>query len=189
MKHLRTLHLYLLVALAAALAASPADAQGRGRRHEAKERTEQVRLREDRRHDDRWDDDRWDDGRWDRRDRRRVPPGWCRGRGNPHNTRENCGYGSSRRNERVYRDRRYDDRYDRRYDDRYNRRYDDRYGSYDRAHAAFHQQHDWQCRERARQRPLDPAWQLRVRSECKAIHDRWHDRVGIRHDGRQISRW
>jgi Ni/Co efflux regulator RcnB len=32
---------------------------------------------------------------------RSVPPGWCQGRGNPHNTAVNCGY----RTDRIYRDR------------------------------------------------------------------------------------
>jgi hypothetical protein len=32
---------------------------------------------------------------------RSTPPGWCQGRGNPHNTAANCGY----RTDRVYRDR------------------------------------------------------------------------------------
>ncbi|MDB4947776.1 MAG: hypothetical protein JWM27_425 [Gemmatimonadetes bacterium] len=32
---------------------------------------------------------------------RTAPPGWCQGRGNPHNTAANCGY----RTDRVYRDR------------------------------------------------------------------------------------
>jgi len=30
-----------------------------------------------------------------------VAPGWCQGRGNPHNTAANCGY----RTDRIYRDR------------------------------------------------------------------------------------
>jgi hypothetical protein len=32
---------------------------------------------------------------------RTTPPGWCQGRGNPHNTAANCGY----RTDRIYRDR------------------------------------------------------------------------------------
>ncbi|HET6764504.1 MAG TPA: hypothetical protein VFH27_12560 [Longimicrobiaceae bacterium] len=32
---------------------------------------------------------------------RSAPPGWCKGRGNPHNTAANCGY----RTDRIYRDR------------------------------------------------------------------------------------
>ncbi|MBV9774421.1 MAG: hypothetical protein JO040_10755, partial [Gemmatimonadetes bacterium] len=65
------------------------------------------------------------------------------------------------------------------------------YGSYNEAHRAFHRSHDLVCRQRASQRPYDPSWQLRVRSECNAEHNRWHDRMGIRHDGRtgNTSRW
>jgi hypothetical protein len=117
--------------------------------------------------DDRWDldDDRWDygdDGR-----RRDVPPGWCKGKGNPHNTPENCGYGASRR--------------DGRYDDRNEPYYGDRGGSYEREHQIFHDRHDRECRMRAAERPLDLQWQLRVRQECKVRHDDWHRRTGTRH--------
>lgn len=156
---IRSLQLSFVVALAAALAASPVDAQGKGKgKQKEKSRTEQVRTREYR--DDRWDQE----VRLERRDGKRVPPGWCRGKGNPHNTPENCGY-----------DRRRDDRrYDDRYDDR--RRDDRRYGSFEEAHRAFHREHDRVCRERAAQRPFDVRWQLRVRTECKAEHDRWHAR-------------
>jgi hypothetical protein len=170
---IRSLQLSLVAALAVALAASPADAQGKGNKNDKNRdrgRTEQVRSRDS-------DDRRWDD---DVRLRRRdVPPGWCQGKGNPHNTPENCGY-DRRRDDRRYDDRRYDDRRyeDRRYDDR---RYDGRYGSYDEAHRAFHRQHDQVCRERASQRPFDPRWQLQVRTECKTEHDRWHARMGQRH--------
>lgn len=177
---IRSLQLSLMVALAAALAASPADAQGKGKgKDKNRERTEQVRFREDdRRRDD--DDDRWDDDdvRLERRDRRQVPPGWCRGKGNPHNTPENCGYDRRRDDRRRDDDRRDDDR---RYEDR---RYDDRLGrsgSYQEAHQAFHREHDRICRERASQRAFDPVWQLRVRNECKVEHDRWHASTGTRH--------
>lgn len=170
---IRSLQLSLMVALAAALAASPADAQGKGKGNQKeRQRTEQARFRDDR-DDRRRDDDRWDDVRLERRDSRQVPPGWCRGKGNPHNTRENCGY--DRRDDRRYDDRRYDDR---RYDDR---RYDSRSGSYAEAHQIFHRDHDRICRERASQRPFDVRWQLQVRSDCKAEHDRWHARTGTRH--------
>ncbi|HEV2148748.1 MAG TPA: hypothetical protein VGR37_15190 [Longimicrobiaceae bacterium] len=163
---IRSLQLSLVVALAAGLAAAPADAQGKGNKKE-KSRTEEVRNREHR--DDRRDEDRWDDRvRLERREGKRVPPGWCKGKGNPHNTPENCGY--DRRD-----DRRDDDRYDdRRYDDRRSRSYED-------AHRAFHREHDQVCRERASQRPFDARWQLRVRTECKLEHDRWHDRAGQPH--------
>jgi hypothetical protein len=167
---IRSLQLSLMVALAAALAAGPADAQGNGKgKDKNRERTEQVRFREDDRRDD---DDRWDDDdvRLERRDRR-VPPGWCKGKGNPHNTRENCG--RRRDDDRRYDDRRYEDR---RYDDRLGRS-----GSYQESHQAFHREHDRICRERASQRAFDPVWQLRVRNECKVEHDRWHASTGTRH--------
>lgn len=172
MKHTRSLQLSFVMALAAVLAAAPADAQGKGKGHGGgKHRTEVVRRERDRDDDDRYDrrerdDDRWDDNVRLQRRNGSVPPGWCRGKGNPHNTVENCGYsGSSRSN------RRYDDRNDGRYD----RRSDTgRYGSYDEAHRAFHYDHDRICRERASQRPLDVRWQLQVRSECRAEHDQWH---------------
>ncbi|HEX2190714.1 MAG TPA: hypothetical protein VHG51_17530 [Longimicrobiaceae bacterium] len=157
---IRSLQLSFVLALAAMLAAGPADAQGKGNKNKReKDRTEQVRRDRDDRRDR---DERWDrDVRLERRNGRQVPPGWCQGRGNPHNTPENCGYDR--------RDRRYDDRYDRRDDDR-------RYGSFEEAHRAFHRDHDRVCRERASQRPFDVRWQLRVRNECKADHDRWHAR-------------
>lgn len=133
---------------------------------------DRYEQRDDRRYDD---EDRYDYGdRYERRDGKRVPPGWCKGRGNPHNTPENCGYNRDRRFERDGRYERGDDRYDPRYPD-------GRSGSYDEAHRRFHDVHDRQCRERAAQRPLDIEYQLRVRSDCKATHDRWHDRAGRAH--------
>ncbi|HEX7239725.1 MAG TPA: hypothetical protein VF263_05640 [Longimicrobiaceae bacterium] len=189
MKRMRAATLSLALAVVAVMAASPASAQ-RKDEHRFKER-EQAGVRYDRRYDDR---DR--DGRRDR-----VPPGWCNGRGNPHNTAANCGYDRDDRR-RDDRDRRYDDRYDRdrRYDDRRydDRRYDSRsgrygryssYASFARAHDSFHRRHDWECRDLAARRPLDPGWQIRVRSDCKRRHDDWHRHAGIRHDGRTISRW
>ncbi len=179
MKRMRAATLSLALAVVAVMAASPASAQ-RKDEHRFKER-EQAGVRYDRRYDDR---DR--DGRRDR-----VPPGWCNGRGNPHNTAANCGYDRDdrRRDDRYDRDRRYD-RDDRRYDDRYGRygAYSS-YASFARAHDAFHRRHDWECRDLAARRPLDPGWQIRVRSDCKARHDDWHRRAGIRHDGRTVSRW
>ena len=178
---IRSLQLSLVMALAAALAAAPADAQGKGKgKDKQRERTEQVRFRDDDRRDRDDDDDRWDDDDVRLERRRQVPPGWCKGKGNPHNTPENCG----RRRDDRRRDDRYDDRRrdDRRYDDRRrDDRYDTRSGSYQQAHQAFHRDHDRICRERASQRPFDPRWQLQVRSECKADHDRWHANTGTRH--------
>jgi hypothetical protein len=87
---------------------------------------------------------------------RGVPPGWCIGRGNPHNTPENCGYRSTvdRRDDRRHTAGR----------------------SFEEAHAIFHREHDRRCRARAAERPLDVQWQVRVRADCRAEHDRWHAR-------------
>jgi hypothetical protein len=179
-------NLPLAIALVAALSASPAMAQGNGKgksQNRDRDRVEQ-RDRRDRDDDDRrWDrhDDRRDEPRFERRSStRRVPPGWCQGRGNPHNTAANCRYNSRRS---VW--ERYDDR-DRRWETRetYERgtRYETRNGgSYDAAHRDFHYTHDRQCRARAAQRPLDMRWQLQVRQECAAIHQDFHRRWGIAH--------
>jgi hypothetical protein len=181
-----TFNLPLALALAAALSASPALAQGNGKGH-GNGRNHPQEQRDDRRDDD--DDDdrprferrRTDDRRYDDRyypstsQQRNVPPGWCQGRGNPHNTPENCRYNSR---SRAW--ERYDSRTGR-YEtyDTYNRNRTG--GSYEAAHRDFHYSHDRQCRERAAQRPLDVRWQISVRSECKAIHDDFHRRWGIAH--------
>lgn len=184
-------------ALVAALSAAPVSAQGkekekgekpragqvRGERGKAKaekaraERPRTVRRQAERR-EVRWDRDyesrsgstwSWDDERWRRSSRRHkdVPPGWCTGVGNPHNTVANCGAGQGRYDRRggVYRDR----------DGDY-RSVDREYGSFGEAHEAFHLHHERVCQDRLARRPLDPEWQIRVRRECSAEHDRWHDR-------------
>src|SRR5690606_17689593 len=70
----------------------------------SRDRYDDRRDRDDRDSRDRYDNRRrrpqatWEDilfGR-DEHGRTRVPPGWCRGRGNPHNTPENCGYSNRR---------------------------------------------------------------------------------------------
>jgi hypothetical protein len=174
-------NLPLALALAAALSASPALAQGNGKgngnRDRDRDRVEERDRRD--RDDDRWDDRR-NEPRFERRSEQRVPPGWCRGRGNPHNTPANCRY-----NSRLREWERYDDR-DRRWETRgtWERGTDSRYGnsgSYDAAHRDFHYTHDRQCRERAAQRPLDLRWQVQVRQECRAIHEDFHRRWGIAH--------
>ena len=110
---------------------------------------------------DRYEDIRYDD----RRDtRRNVPPGWCIGRGNPHNTPENCGYSRSRG-----------------VNDRYDDRYDGNSRSYAEAHTAFHRQLDRKYAELASQRRNDPIYQIRLRSEKANEHQRWHERNGTRH--------
>ncbi|WP_420129245.1 hypothetical protein [Longimicrobium sp.] len=186
-------NLPLAIALCAALSASPALAQGNGKgngNHGNRDRVEHRDREEhrDRDHDDdrRWDrdDDRRDEPRFERRTsstQRRVPPGWCRGQGNPHNTAANCRYNRSRSQWE-----RYDDR-DRRWESRTTYERGTRNsstrnsGSYDAAHRDFHYSHDRQCRERASQRPLDPRWQLQVRGECARVHEDFHRRWGIAH--------
>lgn len=131
------------------------------RRDDRRDERLQDRRGADRRREASWEDIIF--GR-DRRDQRRdVPPGWCIGRGNPHNTPENCGYSSNRR-------------YDWDYDDRYGG-----YGSYSRAHTAFHRALDREYAARAGQRRNDALYQLRLRAEKAADHDRWHQRTGTRH--------
>ena len=171
----------LVLALAAALAATDAQAQGNGKGQGNRDRDREEQRDRDRRDrdDDRWDDRR-NEPRFERRTERRVPPGWCQGRGNPHNTAANCRY-----NGRLSQWERYDDR-DRRWETRstyergtsgstYNR------GSYDAAHRDFHYSHDRQCRERAAQRPLDLRYQVQVRQECARIHEDFHRRWGTSH--------
>jgi hypothetical protein len=182
----------LVIAFVATLSASPVVAQGNGNGHGRGSDKKELRDNRDNRDRDDDDDDRprferrrTDDRRSPQRStsratqQRRVPPGWCQGRGNPHNTPENCRYNSrSREWERFdTRSGRWEDR------DGYERnesRYGDR-GSYDQAHRDFHYNHDRRCRERAAQRPLDLRWQVQVRSECKATHDEFHRRWGTPH--------
>jgi Ni/Co efflux regulator RcnB len=178
-------NLPLAIALAAALSASPALAQGKGNGNGNRER-DRVEERDRRdRDDDRWDDrrdDRRDQPRFERRSDRRVPPGWCQGRGNPHNTAANCRWNNNRSVWERYdsRDRRWEDRttYERGSNDRYDSRNG---GSYEQAHRDFHYTHDRQCRERAAQRPTDLRWQVQVRQECRAIHEDFHRRWGTSH--------
>lgn len=178
-------NLPLAIALCAALSASPALAQGHGKgngNHGNRDRVEQRDRDDDRRWDR--DDDRRDEPRFERRTsstQRRVPPGWCRGRGNPHNTAANCRYNRTRNQWERYdaRDRRWESRttYERGARTSNTRNS----GSYDAAHRNFHNSHDRQCRERASQRPLDPRWQLQVRGECARIHEDFHRRWGVAH--------
>ena len=172
---MKKLSLPLALVVAAAFSASPAVAQkgngnghGNGKNHPQVERRDRDRDRDD---DDRWDDRRDRDERWQREQRnrtrsrasnsrlqRRVPPGWCIGRGNPHNTVANCGPGASR--------------YDRRYDPYYgtSRSGTGTYGSYGNvgSYSEWKRSHDQQCRDLARQRPLDLRYQLEVRQRCAA---------------------
>jgi hypothetical protein len=186
-----TFNLALAIALAATLGASQAEAQGnRGRGNDRDRDRDRTEQRDRDRDDDDDDDDRprferrrTDDRRVDDRysrstsTQRRVPPGWCQGRGNPHNTAENCRYNSDRS-----RWERYDSRTGR-YEtyDTYSRNRTGSSGSYEQAHRDFHYSHDRRCRERAAQRPLDVRYQVQVRSECKSIHDDFHRRWGTSH--------
>ena len=136
-----------MLALAFVLAASPADAQGR--RGAEKERREEVRREEERREDDR------QRPVLQRRAERAVPRGWCQGRGNPHNTVENCGYRAERGDRRG--------------------------GSYEQEHAEFHRYLDDRYRALAAERPLDIRRQLELRAQKSAEHERWHARAGRAH--------
>jgi hypothetical protein len=190
----------LALVVAAALSASPALAQKGGHGHgNGHGRSGEVHGN---RSHDRDDDDR-DDDRYRGSDRyrtsnstrleRRVPPGWCIGRGNPHNTVANCGPGQYRY------DRRYDSRYNGgveydRYGNRVNTsgRYNtsDRYGTSGRygngtygnnrdSYEAWKRDHDLRCRELSRQRPLDLRYQLQVRNQCAAETQEARRRYGV----------
>ena len=165
MKNVRTLRLSLVMALAAALTATPLVAQGKGKgqEKERKQREEWVRR------DSRWEDDV-------RLERRERGPAFCRsGEGHPVHGRSWCvekGFGLG--------EGRYDDRYDRR-DDRYGTSGDGRYGSYEAEHSEFHRYLDRKYSALSAQRPLDLQWQIRIRAEKKAEHDRWHAQAGRRH--------
>ncbi len=167
------LSLPLALVLAAALSASPALAQkGHGNDHRERSRQE---LRDPRRDRDDHDHDRRDDRRdRDRRDgrtltRRDVPPGWCQGRGNPHNTWENCGNrgrnGTLTRNGNVSR----------------NRNWGGYSGSYEEAHRAFHRDLDRWCSQEAQRRGGGLRGLLAVRSECSARAQEWHRSTGTVH--------
>ena len=96
----------------------------------------------------------------------KVPPGWCNGRGNPHNTWENCGYRSTGRNNGRYYD---------------NRSRNVRGSSYDRQHADLHSYLDRKYRDLAVRRPRDIEYQVRLRAERAREHDNWHRQAGRRH--------
>lgn len=151
---------FVPLALAIVLSVDPALAQGSGRGQQGRPRVEQ----------DRGD---WqgyptlgDYGRGVSRGNGagKVPPGWCRGVGNPHRTVENCGYRADSRvsfprgsGGGVYG------------------------GSYEDAHARFHRELDDRYNRLAAQRPLDIRYQLELQARKRAEHDAWHRRVGISH--------
>ena len=55
-------------------------------------------------------------------------------------------------------------------------------GLYDSNHAEFHLYLDRKYNQLAAQRPLDIAYQLRLRQQKQSEHDEWHRRTGIRHE-------
>ena len=160
--------LFSIATLSAVLMAAPAEGQGKGKGkgNKQKEQTRATAV---------YEDDRYSgSGRYDDRYGARggngngkVPPGWCKGKGNPHNTPETCGYRS---------DRRSDDRYGR---DTYGRT--GRSGSYERDHSDFHYYLDRKYSDLSRDRPGDLRWQLEIRMRKKAEHDQWHRETGTRH--------
>lgn len=166
MRRTSPLMLSLAIALGLTLASSPALAQGKGKQHKDKAREERVDYRDS----DRYPTE-YGSGRYEVRGGNgsgKVPPGWCKGKGNPHNTPENCGYrGSHERDRRVYGDRDGSVR--------------SRGGSYEQEHGDFHYYLDRKYSELARQRPLDVRWQVEIRARKKAEHDRWHAQMGRRH--------
>jgi hypothetical protein len=204
------LTLPLALVVAAAFSASPALAQhGNGHGSSSHGRSESHDRDHDRNDDHRRDDRRDDHHSSSRSDTwhrsngtlsRRVPPGWCTGRGNPHNTVANCGVGSNRYDRRY--DPRYNgtygnrtpDRFGRTYDSRTGRYYDSRTGRYydqygnvygntgsssRSAFDAWKRNHDAQCRALARQRPLDLSYQSRLRSQCVAEERDARRRYGV----------
>ena len=201
----------LALVMAAAFSASPALAQhgnghghgnGNGRGHDS----EHVRGRDDDNDGDRYENDgrRQDRNQdsWRRSNgtlSRRVPPGWCIGRGNPHNTVANCGAGNNRYDRRYdprynggyssnggYYNGRTTDRYGRSYDPRTGRTYDSRTGQViygnGSSRDAFNQwkrDHDAYCRRLASQRPLDLRYQAQGRSQCVAEERDARRRYGV----------
>jgi len=98
----------------------------------------------------------------------KVPPGWCKGVGNPHNTPENCGYRSATGQR---------DRYP--IDSRYPG--DDRRRTDQGAHNDFHNELDRHYARLAAQRPLDLRFRAELELQKRAEHEQWHRETGIRH--------
>ena len=144
--------------LSLAIAASPADAQGNGRGRQDRDDRELADVLRD--------EELRRAGQPRGNGAGKVPPGWCRGVGNPHNTPENCGYSRDSQN-------RYPP------DDRYPVYERDR--SYEQAHSEFHRQLDAHYNRLATQRPLDLQYQLELQVRKRAEHDDWHRRMGISH--------
>jgi len=166
--------LSLIVAVAGALVATPALAQGKGNSNKGNDRPKASDARQGNqrpelvRRGDVWEvqQQRRTD---DRRGSAQSGPAFCRsGAGHPVHGRRWCedrGY----RADNVRHDSRTTDR------DRRN------VTSYETAHQEFHRRHDRQCQARAAERPRDVQHQIRVRNECRQIHDEWHRRAGRSH--------
>ena len=149
-----------LFALVLVLAAAPLDAQGRSGQAKGKQKQEEVRRQEEERRPVLQRRDAEDDWyEYEQQRRTSVPRGWCQGKGNPHNTVENCGYQAASRSGGIYRG-----------------------GSYEQQHAEFHRYLDDRYRTLAAQRPLDIRRQLELRAQKSAEHDRWHAQAGRRHE-------
>ena len=150
----------LLLALLLMVGVSPVMAQGNGNgRGKAKKAEVSVATDEQRPQLQRRDDD------WEATGSRPgVPPWWCIGRGNPHNTVEDCGYSGTRTTPNN-RDRTYGG-----------------YRTYDEAHAAFHRALNEKYSALAAERPLDLRYQLELRAQKSAEHNRWHAEMGRRHE-------
>ncbi|HUE95285.1 MAG TPA: hypothetical protein VMN39_01410 [Longimicrobiaceae bacterium] len=162
------LGVFVLVGLGSLPDAAAAQGRGNAANRDAVER----RDRDDR-DDDRYDDRYYGDERREQRSRNAGPP-FCRnGQGHPVHGRQWCydrGFGTgSSVGDIIFDDRRSD-----------NRSLD--HADYDRSHADFHRELDRRYADLASRRPLDLQYQLELRREKQAEHDRWHQRVGIRHE-------
>lgn len=161
--------LSLLVALALTSLPSMASAQGRGNGGRAEVENRRERDRNDDRDDDRYYDDRYDR---EANSKRGEGPPFCRnGEGHPVHGWEWCekkgygGYENRSLGDIIFGDNR------------------NVSGSrnYDRSHEQFHIELDRRYSDLSSRRPLDLEYQLRIRREKQAEHDRWHQRAGIRH--------
>lgn len=165
--------LSLIAAIAGALVATPALAQGKGNSNKGNDRPKASDSRQGAqrpeliRRGDVWEvQQRRGD---DRRANVQKGPAFCRsGAGHPVHGRRWC-EDRGHRMDNV--------RYDSRTTDR-NRR---DASSYETAHLEFHRRHDRECQARAAERPLDVQHQIRVRNECRQRHEEWHRRAGRAH--------
>lgn len=168
MRAVRTLVFCLMAALTAALYVSPLPAQSasggkKARAEHAATRPELQKRPGGQVKQTRQQDHRAVQVRNARQAQRHVPPGWCIGRGNPHNTPENCG--PHARSIGLNHDYRHYDRASHR-----------RLSGSERQHHEFHRQLERECRQQLARRPSDRSWQRRVHAECEQRHERWHVR-------------